>query len=588
MMEDIFVSYSRKDVDRVEPLVNILRARGWEVWSDARIEVGKDFREAIERAISEIPCVLVVWSRYSVSSEWVRAEADVALKRKKLVPVNLDGVEVPLNHRGLQIANLVRWRGDDTHAELMRIINAIRGLVPELKSSEFDIKKARNTHVCAGVADRDLVFESPQALPNLPVFRAELLTRPIHMEKKSDGQIQVTIDRRDVKHAVYTTEGKSCLCNQVLKSSPVLEYAKDMDRKLHDFFTGRSDERKLVLHLDGLPLRWSSGGVLPIVKRPDSKGQIHDWSPFLFRDIAPGGWNIPLGASERSEELTEPLCMALREFLEETLVLPGNPGAPDSHDINPLRVFPFPNDRVVEQVDEFLDLQLHLRNQQDKLDLRRGDNAINMQPNMAPFHLVVIDPSGKKRMHPGMLICFNLLELGIECVPVFQFNLDPNHYLLDGEILKTRTGIEGEITSELVRMPIVLMSHVYLRRILEAPDCSLEYDTPEMFVLPGRRQSQSQASMRIQNDRGPEKDEIVLFDWDVRCRRALARPGIPGDPELKPVNKNEKMRAKSWMKNFERYFFDENGQPSCANHMEWFTPTSIKALSVYFATIGKL
>lgn len=586
-MDDIFVSYSRKDVDRVDPLVKILRTCGWKVWSDARIKIGEDFREMIERTISRIPCVLVLWSIHARASRWVRAEADCALKCNNLVPVRLDDVEVPMDHRGFQIADLTRWSNCTEDSEVKKIIEAIDELVQKPCGSVYDNTRTRHTHMCPGVTDRDLVFENPQALSNLPVFRAELLTKPIHLVRKSDGQIEITIDRNDVKHAVYTTEGKSCLCDQVLKSSDVLKHAKKMDKKLHDFLTGRIKERELILHLDDLPLRWSSGGVLPVVQRPDSTGQMQDWTPFLFRDIAPGGWNIPLGASERSEELTNPMCMALREFLEEILVLSGRPLSPNSHNVTPLNVFPFLNNQVVEQVDEFLDLHLHLRNRQDRLDLRRGNNAITMQPDMAPFRLVINDSDGQAHTHPGMLICFNLLELGIECVPVLKFNLDSNHYLLDGEILKTQTAVKGEVRSELVRMPIVLLSHVYLRRMLEASDCVLEYGTPKMFLLPNHQPSQSQASMRIQNDKGPQKDEIILFDWDVRCRRAIVRPGIPGDPRLTSANENEKIRAQRWMENFETYFFDENDQPSYAKHMEWFTPTSIKALSAYFATIGR-
>lgn len=117
-MPDIFVSYSSDDRDRVESFVTRLRERGWDVWWDQQIAPGHKFDNTIERVIRDSSCVLVLWSKHSVHSEWVKNEAMVGLERECLVPVLLDQVDIPLAFRRVQAANLNRWpRVDETQIE---------------------------------------------------------------------------------------------------------------------------------------------------------------------------------------------------------------------------------------------------------------------------------------------------------------------------------------------------------------------------------------------------------------------------------------------------------------------------------------
>src|SRR3954451_11425817 len=110
-MSDIFMSYSSADLDRVKLLVKALQGRGWSVWWDHSIPPGKTWDQVIEAALAEAKCVVVVWSTTAVVSEWVRAEAEEAKRRRILVPVLLDQVEIPLGFRWIQAANLIGWSG---------------------------------------------------------------------------------------------------------------------------------------------------------------------------------------------------------------------------------------------------------------------------------------------------------------------------------------------------------------------------------------------------------------------------------------------------------------------------------------------
>jgi hypothetical protein len=94
-MADVFINYARRDTDFAQELAAGLKSRGLSVWSDHDLKGGELFVEAIQNAMVSAGCVLTVWSRHSVDSSWVHAEAQWAMKHGKLFPVSIDQVPVP-------------------------------------------------------------------------------------------------------------------------------------------------------------------------------------------------------------------------------------------------------------------------------------------------------------------------------------------------------------------------------------------------------------------------------------------------------------------------------------------------------------
>ena len=74
-MPKLFISYAREDQQWVEAFSRALVAAGFEVWRDNAIATGEPFGRVIERAIADANAVVVVWSKDSIESDWVRAEA---------------------------------------------------------------------------------------------------------------------------------------------------------------------------------------------------------------------------------------------------------------------------------------------------------------------------------------------------------------------------------------------------------------------------------------------------------------------------------------------------------------------------------
>jgi hypothetical protein len=108
-MAQIFISYARADLARAQALAHALGQEGWSVWWDREIPPGRTFDEVIEAALGEARCVIVLWSRDSVRSEWVKSEASDAARRRILVPVLADQVTIPLEFRRIQSAALLEW-----------------------------------------------------------------------------------------------------------------------------------------------------------------------------------------------------------------------------------------------------------------------------------------------------------------------------------------------------------------------------------------------------------------------------------------------------------------------------------------------
>ena len=124
-MADVFVSYASQDRERVAPIVEAIEQRGWSVWWDRAISGGAAFDRAIEQAIDDAGCIVVVWSDASVESEWVRTEANEGLERGVLLPITLDDVRPPLAFRRTQTLEFTDGRGD-----IEALISALQGIVP--------------------------------------------------------------------------------------------------------------------------------------------------------------------------------------------------------------------------------------------------------------------------------------------------------------------------------------------------------------------------------------------------------------------------------------------------------------------------
>lgn len=99
------------------------------MWWDRIIPPGRQFDEVIEEALDSANCVVVLWSKASVSSTWVKTEAAEGMRRKILIPAFIEDVKLPLEFRRVQTADLSRWSGKASDSLLDSLLHSIENQV---------------------------------------------------------------------------------------------------------------------------------------------------------------------------------------------------------------------------------------------------------------------------------------------------------------------------------------------------------------------------------------------------------------------------------------------------------------------------
>ena len=142
-MTDIFISYAREDRERARTVASALQARGWSVWWDRDIKAGQAFDQAIEHELETAKNVVVLWSKNSIASEWVKGEAAAAVQRGVLVPALIDNVKLPLEFSRRQTADLIGWEGDTSHAGFQALCDGMAGTAGMTPRSTSDASENR-------------------------------------------------------------------------------------------------------------------------------------------------------------------------------------------------------------------------------------------------------------------------------------------------------------------------------------------------------------------------------------------------------------------------------------------------------------
>jgi tetratricopeptide (TPR) repeat protein len=149
---DVFISYASEDRDAARRLAEHLEQSGCSVWWDRRLIPGSDYSRRIETELEAASCVVVLWSKASVDSDWVSIEAGYAREQRKLMPALIEDVadEVPLEFRRLHSARLVGWNGVAEDPELQSLVSAVNAATgveaTPRPSSQQGVESARQVY----------------------------------------------------------------------------------------------------------------------------------------------------------------------------------------------------------------------------------------------------------------------------------------------------------------------------------------------------------------------------------------------------------------------------------------------------------
>ena len=128
-MADVFLSYARPDAAAAERIARALAKAGWSVWYDRDLPAHRAYSDVIATELESASAVLVLWSKASADSEWVRSEANRARELHKLVQARVGDGRLPMPFDQIQCADLTKWRGAGAHPGWRQVSNSVAALV---------------------------------------------------------------------------------------------------------------------------------------------------------------------------------------------------------------------------------------------------------------------------------------------------------------------------------------------------------------------------------------------------------------------------------------------------------------------------
>jgi adenylate cyclase len=170
-MSDVFISYARSTAARAEAVAAALRALGHQVWSDDELPAHRDYSEVIEERLRSAKAVVVLWSSDAATSQWVRAEAEIAREAGTLVQATLDGAKLPMPFSRIQCADLRDWSGDLATPGWRKVA----GSVAELAAKGAPLSSSALAPAAIVAARAEI---SPVALPSL-ASKPAILVMPL-------------------------------------------------------------------------------------------------------------------------------------------------------------------------------------------------------------------------------------------------------------------------------------------------------------------------------------------------------------------------------------------------------------------------
>ena len=174
-MPDIFISYKKEERAVASELATRLTTAGYEVWWDDDLLAGERYEDEIAAVLDQCGAVVVLWSRQSVKSEWVKAEAEAARQQKKAFPIIIDDMpptQMPLLYRGMHAARFEGWQGELSHEGYVELIGSI----------EDRVGKGRRPRLSANEAEaaRQQKKAFPIIIDDMPPTQMPLLYRGMH------------------------------------------------------------------------------------------------------------------------------------------------------------------------------------------------------------------------------------------------------------------------------------------------------------------------------------------------------------------------------------------------------------------------
>lgn len=126
-MGHVFVSYSHRDREFVNQLIEELQKAGVNIWRDLDLLPGSNWAREIGKALAEADALLLVWSEDAAASAYINAELLTATEMNKpIIPIIVsskqDSIQLPISLASLYVLDL---RNLSLDSAIQKILKAL-------------------------------------------------------------------------------------------------------------------------------------------------------------------------------------------------------------------------------------------------------------------------------------------------------------------------------------------------------------------------------------------------------------------------------------------------------------------------------
>ncbi|MBL8559840.1 MAG: toll/interleukin-1 receptor domain-containing protein [Hyphomonadaceae bacterium] len=183
-MADVFISYKREDRAWAEAVSAKLVEAGWSTWWDTSLVAGERFSDVIGRELVSSKAVIVLWSAASLTSNWVKAEAQHAFDTDKIVAARIEDVAPGFPFQSIQTCDLIATQPRfATPAQWAALLQGVRRKIGAEAKPSISVgdalavaratKAALRAHLIEVARARDLVtYQEVAAATGVPLGEA--------------------------------------------------------------------------------------------------------------------------------------------------------------------------------------------------------------------------------------------------------------------------------------------------------------------------------------------------------------------------------------------------------------------------------
>jgi hypothetical protein len=153
---NVFLSYRSVNRPWVLNLYDVLRQAGHSVFLDQLVLKPSDpLTRRLEDALTSSQAGVLVWSKFTADSEWVRSEYETLTRLSKekkgfqFVPVALDGTKLPAFAANLIYLDFSSYPDGPNGGELLRLLHALAGEPLSREAADFALQQDEESQIAA-------------------------------------------------------------------------------------------------------------------------------------------------------------------------------------------------------------------------------------------------------------------------------------------------------------------------------------------------------------------------------------------------------------------------------------------------------